>query len=172
MSQADETTTSRRSLLARAVAVAALTGAAGANMAAIALTTGADPILAVIDQYWAAVGLRTVTAMETWDGGGHPEFAHLPKSHPFWQEKDDVFYEAFDAEWEAHDALFETPPTTIAGVAALLEVLGTDPYHNPDSGFEKGESVLEWAQGRDRESVNRFMSTLAAALRAAGGVRS
>jgi hypothetical protein len=174
MSQADSPNTmssSRRTLLTSAVTAAALIGAAGANAVAIALTTEHDPILEAIDRYWAAVRLRTVTMMETWDGGGHPEFAHLPKRHPFWQEKDDVFYEAFDAEWEAHDALFETPPTTIAGVAALLEVLGTDPYHNPDSGFEKGESVLEWAQGRDRERVNQFMSTLATALRTAG-VRS
>jgi hypothetical protein len=107
--------------------------------------------------------------METWDYGGHPEFAHLPKDHPFWQEKDVVFQEAFDGEWEAHDALFETTPTTVAGVAALLEVLGTDPYHDPNSGRKRGESVLEWA---DRGRVNQFMSTLAAALRTAGGARS
>jgi hypothetical protein len=171
MSQADETTTSRRTLLTSAVAAAALTGAAGANVAAIALTSERDPILTAIDQYWTAVRRRRVTEMETWDYGGHPEFAHLPRSHPFWQEKDIAFNEAFDGEWEAHDALFETSPTTVAGVAALLEVLGTDPYHDPNSGRQKGESVLEWAQG-DRERVNQLMSTLAAALRTAGGVRS
>jgi hypothetical protein len=171
MSQADQTTTSRRTLLTSAVAGAALAGAAGVNMAAIALTTGPDPILGIIDRYWTAVRRRRVTEMETWDYGGHPEFAHIPKDHPFWQEKDGVFQEAFDGEWEAHDALFETTPTTVAGVAALLEVLGTDPYHDPNSDRKMGESVLEWAQG-DRERVNQFMSTLAGALRTAGGARS
>jgi hypothetical protein len=71
------------------VAVSALAGAASANVAAIALTTGPDPILGAIDRYWAAVRRRRVTEMETWDYGGHPEFAHLPKDHPFWQEKED-----------------------------------------------------------------------------------
>jgi hypothetical protein len=168
MSQADQTTTSRRTLLTRAVAVSALAGGAGANVAAIALTTERDPILRAIDQYWTAVRLRRATEIETWDYDAHPD-AHLPKSHPFWQEKDVAFDEAFDGEWEAHDALFETTPTTVAGVAALLELLGTDPYHDPNSGRKKGESVLEWA---DRERVNQFMSTLAAALRTAGGARS
>jgi hypothetical protein len=169
MSQADQTTTSRRTLLTRAVAGAALAGGAGVNIAAIAVTTGPDPILGAIDRYWTAVRRRRVTEMETWDYGGHPELAHLPKDHPFWREKDEIFQEAFDGEWEAHDALFETTPTTVAGVAALLEVLGTDPYHDPNSGRKRGESVLEWA---DRGRVNQFMSTLAAALRTAGGARS
>jgi hypothetical protein len=169
MSQADQTTTSRRTLLTIAVAGAALAGAAGVNVVAIAVTTGPDPILRAIDQYWAAVRLRRATETETWDYGGHPELAHLPKSHPFWLEKDAAFHEAFDGEWEAHDALFETTPTTVAGVAALLELLGTDPYRDPNSGRKRGESVLEWA---DRERVNQCMSTLAAALRTAGGARS
>ncbi len=111
--------------------------------------------------------------METWDYGGDvgPEYADLPKDHPYWRAKEEIFQSAFDGEWEAHDALFETTPTTVAGVAALLKVLGTDPYHDPNSGLKKGESVLEWAQG-DRERVNQFLLSLAGALRVAGGVRS
>jgi hypothetical protein len=120
------------------------------------------------------VRIRKATEIETWDYGEvvEPEYADLPKDHPYWQAKEEIFQNAFNGEWEALDALFETTATTVAGAAALLDTLGTDPYHNPNSGLEKGESVLEWAQGCDRQSVNRFMSTLAAALRAAGGVRS
>jgi hypothetical protein len=172
MSQADATSTSRRTLLTSAVAAAALTGAVGANVAAIALTAERDPILTAIDQYWTAVRRRRVTEKEIWDyAAGNGAHGHLPKDHPYWGEKEEIFDEAFNGEWEALDALFETTPTTVAGVAALLLVLGTDPYHDPNSGRKKGESVLEWAQG-DRERVNQLMSTLASALRTAGGVRS
>jgi hypothetical protein len=50
-----------------------------------------------------------------------PEYADLPKDHPYWRAKEEIFQNAFDGEWEAHDALFETMPTTVAGAAALLE---------------------------------------------------
>jgi hypothetical protein len=36
--------------------------------------------------------------------------------------------EAFGAEWHAFHKMLDTTPTTIAGIVAVLEVLGTDPY--------------------------------------------
>jgi hypothetical protein len=46
-----------------------------------------------------------IRRVETWDYGGHPEFAHLPKDHPFWQEKEDVFQEAVSWCLEANITL-------------------------------------------------------------------
>lgn len=136
--------------------------------------TGADPLLAAVDHYRAAVRRRTVTERETWNycEEGDDENEGLPQSHPYWVQKEKLFQEAFDGEWAALDALFETPPTTVVGIAALIELLSEDPYWTPDATYEKGanESVLPSAvTTRVPSASTRAMSTLAAALRAAGG---
>jgi hypothetical protein len=40
--------------------------------------------------------------------------------------------QAFDAEQEAIDAILESTPTTIAGVVAVLEILGVNLYADED----------------------------------------
>jgi hypothetical protein len=69
----------------------------------------------------------------------------------------------------AAGALFTTTPTTIAGIAALLDQLVVDPYSEEaaELGIDEGELVLEWALGGEdgREDVIDLMTTLASALR-------
>jgi hypothetical protein len=77
-----------------------------------------DPIFAAIERYKAAVRARAVALAAECDSD-----------------------EEHDAEWEAFDGLFETPTISIAGIAALLELLGTDPY-NSEAEFGPAESVL------------------------------
>jgi hypothetical protein len=100
MSQDAKRTTTRRAVLAGAPAVAAAM-AGGTALAAVT----PDPIFAAIDRYKAAVEAWVVLI----DTGTDTT-------------------EAFAAQWEARGDLLHTLPTTIAGSAALLEVLGSDPY--------------------------------------------
>jgi hypothetical protein len=166
---------SRRAILTAApvVAAAALAGGAVANAVAVSMVKAGegDPIFAVIDQYRAAVRWRMVTMWKTWDFASeddHPEFAD--RYDPYWEEQEKIYDAAFAGEWAAFDAVFETIPTSVAGVAAVLEVLGTNPY----DGSTKADSVLVMAQGRysssygykpDDERANRYMTALAAELR-------
>lgn len=121
-----------------------------------ALPAGAgevDPIFAAIERYKTAVRERAVV------------LAAEDACDAEWDDKD---RDACDAEWEAFDGLFETPAISIAGIAALLELLGTDPYSEAEYG--PGESVLGWAYNNgpgspSERAANRLMSTLAGALR-------
>jgi hypothetical protein len=148
MSQAEKPNNTNH--LSRRRALAGLSVAAAAGVAALPAGAAAevDPIFAAIERYKAAVRARGVVLAAEYDS--------------------DEDRDACDAEWEAFDGLFETTPTTIAGIAALLELLGTDPYSEAE--FGPGESVLGWAYNNGpgsplERAANRLMSTLAAALR-------
>jgi hypothetical protein len=146
MSQTEKPTTT---YLSRRSALAGLSVAAVAGVAALpAAAAEVEPIFAAIERYKAAVRARAVVLAAEFDS--------------------DEDRDACDAEWEAFDGLFETPTTSIAGIAALLEMLGTDPYSEAECG--PGESVLGWAYNNGpgsplERAANRLMFTLAAALR-------
>jgi hypothetical protein len=152
MSQAENANIMSR--LSRRSALAGLSVAAVAGVAALpAGAAEVDPIFAAIEQYKAAVRERAVV------------LAAEDACDAEWNDED---RDACDAEWEAFDGLFETPTTSIAGIAALLELLGTDPYSEAECG--SGESVLGWAYNNGpgsplERAANRLMSTLAGALR-------
>jgi hypothetical protein len=103
--------------------------------------------------------------VETWDFGAYSEFAHLDHDHPFWVEKDDAFDEARADEDDTHAAMLAATPTTLAGVAAVLDVFGRDPYD------EDSYSVLAWAYNNGDEecpvavAMNELMGRLATTLR-------
>jgi hypothetical protein len=105
----------------------------------------------------------------TWDGD-NPALAGLPQDAPACIAAERVHDEAFNREWEAIGSLFTTTPTTIAGIAALLDQLVVNPYSKEaeELGVDAGELVLEWALGDEdnREDAINLMTTLAAALRA------
>jgi hypothetical protein len=148
---------------------------AGAVVNVLAVATGSvseDPIFACIREYEAAVCARGIALEATWDGYVGPELeAHLTENrhHPYWEAAEEAHDEAFAREWDTFDALFVTVPTTIGGVAALLERLGTSPYTQDDP---SDESVFEWAIGNQRENANQLLRTLATALRNMTGAPS
>jgi hypothetical protein len=171
MSQAENPNTtklSRRSALAGLSLAAATTVAAGAvaNTIAVLGVGPADPIFSVIENYKRALVSRKIALEATWDGG-NPAFEGLASDAPACLEAEDVHDEAVDREWEACGALFTTSPTTIAGVAALLDYLVTDPYFDPEQPHLSGDIVLSWAIGRQdgRDFVRDFMTNLASTLR-------
>jgi hypothetical protein len=140
MSQANTSNTpSRRALLAGvpAVAGAALAGAAGVNVAAIATTTGPDPIFAVIDAYREAN--RAFGA------------ACRDETVP-----DEVATEACHANWRAFDVVLETMPTTVSGIAAVLELLAAPEYGGEDYsllGLELHRTEMSASLGDERVDV-------------------
>jgi hypothetical protein len=111
------------SLAATAVVPAAVIAAlpAGADPA-----ESDDPIFAVIAEHKAAVEARSVAMHATFDfGGGPPD---EPKNSPAHVAADKAHDEAFDREMKAFRALFDTTPTTVAGVAAMLAHFGSLQY--------------------------------------------
>jgi hypothetical protein len=168
MSQANETTTSRRTLLTRAVAATALAGAAGANVAAIALTTGldpapADPVFDLIDQHRAAVAEynraeavsgQIVIGLE-------------------WEAAFAVTSAAMDRSYDLLEVLLRAQPATIAGAIALLEHLGQDEYLGVDwgGGAHERRTLLSVFSDSSRNCIDRkrlaedFPLCLASALR-------
>jgi hypothetical protein len=152
MSQADNRDTTK---LSRRSALAGLAGAAAAGITpAIAAAAEPDPIFAAIDEYRAALHARDIAMNAPYiDGVEHEEDTG----------------EACQAEWDAFDALLETTPTTIAGVAAVLDILSQDPYD------EGSYSSLAWAYNNgDPEcpravATNRLIANMAATLRTMNG---
>jgi hypothetical protein len=109
------------------------------------LSRHADPILVAIADYKHAVALWAAD-LEVND--------------------ENVSKKLDKAQWTAFNALFTTQPTTLVGLAALLELFGTDPY---DQGREDCELTLEWAlSGEDaaRKFVGNAFKALAATVRA------
>jgi hypothetical protein len=153
MSQAENATTMSR--LSRRSALAGLAGAAVARVAVLSAGAGeVDPIFAVIEEYKSAVRARSAALDAEYDSD---------------EDHDEATGEALDAEWEAFSGLFETTPTSIAGIAALLELFGTDPYDS-EAEFGPGDSVLGWAYNNgpgspSERAANQLMSTLAGTLR-------
>jgi hypothetical protein len=149
MSQATDnitTISTRRALLAGAPATV-IAVAAGPVLAAIT----PDPMLASVEQYKAAVHARAAVLNAESDYEKY-------KTEREWEEAQrDVLH----AEYVAFDEILDTTPTTIAGIVAVLEVLGTDPYN------EGSMSAAAWAyNGCGNECpVDRLMLELAALLR-------
>jgi hypothetical protein len=152
MSQAENANNTSR--LSRRTALVGIAGAAAAAGAIPAIATEPDPIFAAIDEYRAALHARDVAM-------------NLPFIDGVEHEEDTG--EACHAEWEAFDALLETAPTTIAGVAAVLDILSQDPYD------EGSYSSLAWAYNNgDPEcpravATNHLMANMAATLRTMNG---
>jgi hypothetical protein len=131
MSQADQTTTSRRTLLTSAVAVATLACGAIANVAAIGTTrpTNADPALAVIrEHHEAREELKAACDANDLD------MDECPRKSA--------------AERRARGAdlpLFTTRPTTLLGLAALLMYVTSEAHEVCRD--EDGQTVIEYARG-------------------------
>ncbi len=152
MSQADIRDTTK---LFRRPALAGLAGASAAAAVAGATALAAvtpDPMLAAIEQYKAAVQARAAVLDASQDYDTYP-------TNQEWDEAQD---EVFHAERAAFYEMLDTTPTTIAGVLAALEVLGTDPYN------EESMSAAAWAynnSGGDECPVDRMMLEMAKVLR-------
>jgi hypothetical protein len=147
MSQANASNTpSRRALLAGvpAVAGAALAGAAGVNIAAIAVTTGPDPIFAAIGRERRAhSGYRRARQIERELNLRNPGKAHREAKAEEWRA---WFAELRQAEnvggeewWEAQEEFLRTQPTTPAGLNAYLDHI--EVAVDPDEGWDD-----DWAE--------------------------
>jgi hypothetical protein len=162
MSKADETTTSRRDLLTRAVAGAALAGAAGVNVAAIGATISAisDPVLAVIREHREAKEeLQAACDANDLDMDECPRKAAAEKRAK-----------------AVELPLFTTRPTTPLGVAALLLYVTSEAHDICRE--EDGQTVLEFARGWQNdtellEALEQFHGFVADAFQAiaVGGAR-
>jgi hypothetical protein len=142
MSRDQQNSTTRRALLTAGPAAAvALSG--GTALAAMT----PDPIFAAIDEYKAAVQARQVAL----------------------DRDEDKDRRGFDGEWDAFYEMLDTMPTTVAGVVAMLEVLGTDPYEGEEG--DGGLSAAGWAynDGNEECPVDRLLLTMARTLRTSGG---
>jgi hypothetical protein len=123
MIKACHSTTSRRALLAGAPAAALVAGAATSGLAAaLANPSGVDPVFAAIAEYKAAVQARSIVLDNVDNEEAYP-------SERAW---DQAQGQASDREQDAINAILESEPTTIAGIAAVLEILGTDLYTDDD----------------------------------------
>jgi hypothetical protein len=125
MSQAENRNTTnptRRAVLAGAPAVAALAaGAATGGIAnALASPSNADPVFAAIAEYKAAVQARSIVLDNVDNEEAYP-------SERAWDQAQGL---ASDREQDAINAILESEPTTIAGIAAVLKILATDPYED------------------------------------------
>jgi hypothetical protein len=135
MSQADQTTTSRRTLLTRAVA-AALAGGAGANALAIGMArpTEADPVLAVIREHREAQ-----EELQAACDANDLDMDECPR-------KEAAQRRAVGAELP----LFTTRPTTLLGLAALLMYVTSEAHEICRE--EDGQTVMEFARGWQNET--------------------
>jgi hypothetical protein len=162
MAQATNTNTrnpSRRAILAGIAAAPALAAPAFA-------LSGPDPIFAAIEKYKAAVVTRRAALLRDPGFTDKSPFAHLPEDAPECilarQESD----EACDREFAALDELIATQPTTAAGMAALLEKLGADPYWEIEGSKPNvsQEALIVMALERSPD----LMATLAVTMRTIG----
>jgi hypothetical protein len=165
MSQADtpnNISPSRRAVLTRVVAGAALAGAAGVNMATIAASrpTEADPVLAAIREHREAQAeLKAACDANDLDIDECPRKAA--------------------AENRAKDSelpLFTTRPTTALGVAALLLYVNSAAHEICRE--KDGQTVIEYARGWEndtelQDAIARFPQHIDDAFQAIteGGVR-
>jgi hypothetical protein len=162
MSQAEETTTSRRAPLTRALAGAALAGAAGVNVAAIAgsRTTEVDPVFAIIREHREA----------------QEELQQPCEANDLDMEECPRKTAAANRAKGAELPLFTTRPTTLLGVAALLIYVTSEAHEICRE--RDGQTVIEYARGwkNDTElldAIARYPQHIDDAFRAIteGGVR-
>jgi hypothetical protein len=141
-----KTSLTRRAALAGAPAIAV--AVAGGT----ALAAAPDPIFAAIAKYKAAVNARLVVD------------DHLRREDIDDDDRDDI-----DAEFDALGEMLDKTPTTVAGVVALLEVLGSDPYR--EGSYSSAAWAYHSASGF-KCRVDRQMLEMAAVLRTMGGGQS
>jgi hypothetical protein len=162
---------SRRNALQGLSAIAARATApisTAAAVTAVAAITAGDPLRDAVAAYKAAVRERCRTARLCWEGGA---FEHLTQKQaltdPASVEATRIADEAFDREWECCDLMFETSPTTLAGVADFLETIIADPYEPYDGAVGNPISTLQWAinDGEGYEMIRDCFTEIAAALR-------
>jgi hypothetical protein len=139
-------------------AAAAVAGTATTGLAAgLATPSMPDPIFAAIERYDAAVKARNTVLGTEADEDAWPTY----KS---WKKASD---KADNDEYAAVDELFETEPTTILGVAALLETLGRERDEEDDG---DDSSIMDWEYGSGglRRRADDFLVELAEVLRRLG----
>jgi hypothetical protein len=139
--------------LAGAPAVAAVALAAGtaANTLAIAVARQSDETFELIEAHKAAVAAYS---------------AECEADEGFFSE--DLMVAAMDAELDAREDLLICQPTTVAGVAALLEHLGRPEWLGTGTGEHDDESVLSGAIAMDgalKAAALQMPGILASALR-------
>jgi hypothetical protein len=179
----DNTTTSRRAVLAGITALA--TGTA-ANVAAIAVAKAAlpDPIYAVIKEWIVARDhnqrvLDVISELEnripetrmTWHCTAYdPDPPEGCADDPDWIAAN-IALNCSYRQWEQTlPALFTTKPTTVAGIIALLDIVGatTAGASYPCKKYGGEEPLLFYMEGWNddpvADAVHLFPQTLAAAL--------
>jgi predicted TPR repeat methyltransferase len=144
----DNTTLSRRLLLA-SISAAAMTPAAAANTAHAPNFATDDPAIAAIEQHRLA--------LQAWHAsmGGKTE------------DEDKISQQLLNAEREAWRAWLTTPPTTLAGVIATLEHASRKPYTSDYPDDYVYTNLAETAEylGDSREMGAQFPQMIADALR-------
>jgi hypothetical protein len=140
-----DTTLTRRTTMVSLSAAAAMLPPVAASALDGPETAAEDPIFPVLAAYKQAVTERT---------------AYLESDHV----EETRAAELANREFEAFHKLFTTAPTTVGGIAALIDQLAVDPY---DARNEKGapQSVVEMAFEMDRERTGAALASLAATLR-------
>jgi hypothetical protein len=119
---------------------------------------GLDPIFAVIDRYKIAVEARGVAMRAENDA---PECPAAEAKHA----------EAWAQEWEVFDELITTTPTTVAGMAAMLDYLAVKPY-DPEDKHPKDSPIIQMAyeSGEYDDEAKNLLTAAASMLRAIGAV--
>jgi hypothetical protein len=157
----DTIKTSRRSLLAGAPVAAAAALAAGTAVSSLAaglttpFLTSIDPIFDVIRRHW--------DAQETLDAACQTNDLDM--------EEDPPKQAAYDRAIAAELPLFTTAPTTIAGVAALLEYVGSNVHPSLQGEDDNGRSLTvlsyasDWTADALIDAVHRFPVHVATAVR-------
>jgi hypothetical protein len=144
---------SRRALLMGLAVAATPMAPALANALSEAVPAAADPIFDLIEKHTEACA--EVRRLSDTNGDLSPKDPEHDKIAA--QEK-----AAHHQEEEAIDALLSCPPTTLAGVLAVLEHVGQMEWIFGDN---SGEAILTGAHESGAEEANAFPAHLAAALR-------
>jgi len=149
---------SRRSILARASAGAA---AAALPLAAANATAPVDPIFAIIAEHRAA----------------QEAIAAAYGADDLDSEDDPNKQAAEDRGSDAELPLFITSPTTVAGIIALLEYVGSDVHEQWQGEEDYRDTVLhyamKWPCAERKAAAHRFVAHVGAALRnVIGGTQS
>jgi hypothetical protein len=166
------TTMSRRSILARASA-ATVSAIAASSLLQTSVEAGAahvhdaDPIFAVIAEHQAA--LKAYLAASAVDG-------RLADDTPEWEIARAVTLPAGARELAAYEAVFAIEPTTLAGVAALLEHVGQPEFLKEDREYpEDRETLLSTVNSSNdewRRKGQDFPLRIAATIRTLIGAHS
>jgi hypothetical protein len=125
-----------------------------------------DPIFAAIErhraafQIWRAAYDRLGALQDRWEFGEIPP--HYTDAHE-WIEANTAYVAAVEEVAKALEILLSTPPTTIAGVADLLDYVGRYECH-PVVGTTNYEPVFEKSYLGVQNSPANFLPVIAATL--------